>query len=40
MVGGRGQGNGVTQLSEPLGVIVDQSGTVYVSDVGNARIIR
>jgi sugar lactone lactonase YvrE len=40
VAGGRGQGNDVTQLSDPLGVIVDQSRTVYVSDAGNARIIR
>jgi DNA-binding beta-propeller fold protein YncE len=40
VAGGQGQGNDITQLSDPLGVIVDQSGTVYVSDAGNARIIR
>ena len=40
VAGGQGQGNGLTQLSYPLGVIVDQLGTVYVADCGNARIMR
>jgi sugar lactone lactonase YvrE len=40
VAGGRGQGNGRTHLSHPLGVVVDQLGTVYVSDGDNARIMR
>ncbi|CAF4519443.1 unnamed protein product, partial [Rotaria sp. Silwood2] len=34
------EGNGLTQLSCPYGVVVDQLGTVYVADGGNARIMR
>ncbi len=37
--GGQGQGNKLTQLSHPTGVIVDQMGNVYVADFGNYRII-
>ncbi|CAF5174847.1 unnamed protein product, partial [Rotaria sp. Silwood1] len=33
-----GQGNSLTQLSYPRGVIVNQSGIVYVADSGNNRI--
>ena len=40
VAGGQGQGNGLTQLSYPLGVVVDQLGTVYVADEGNDRIMR
>ena len=40
VAGGQGQGNGLTQLSYPEGVIVDQLGTVYVADRGNARTMR
>ncbi len=40
VAGGQGKGNGLTQLSNPLGVVVDQLGTVYVAEVGNARIMR
>ncbi|CAF1330179.1 unnamed protein product [Rotaria sp. Silwood1] len=32
--------NGLTQLSYPQGVVVDQLGTVYVADDGNNRIMR
>jgi sugar lactone lactonase YvrE len=38
--GGQGQGNGLTQLYYPNGVVVDQLGTVYVAEGGNARIMR
>jgi sugar lactone lactonase YvrE len=40
VAGGQGEGNGLTQLSYPWGVVVDQLGTVYVADYGNARIMR
>ncbi|CAF3854863.1 unnamed protein product [Rotaria sp. Silwood1] len=36
----QGKGNGLTQLSYPKGVVVDQLGTVYVADAGNNRIMR
>ncbi|CAF3662433.1 unnamed protein product [Rotaria sp. Silwood1] len=38
--GGQGEENGLTQLSYPQGVVVDQLGTVYVADGGNNRIMR
>ncbi|CAF5152336.1 unnamed protein product, partial [Rotaria sp. Silwood1] len=40
VAGGQGQGNSLTQLHEPEGVIVDQLGTVYVADSRNHRIMR
>ncbi|CAF1156799.1 unnamed protein product [Didymodactylos carnosus] len=41
VAGGKGrEGNGLTQLSYPAGVIVDQLGTVYVAEEGNDRIMR
>ncbi|CAF4657349.1 unnamed protein product, partial [Rotaria sp. Silwood2] len=40
VAGGQGKGNGLTQLSYPYGVVVDQLGTVYVADAENARIMR
>ncbi|CAF2712728.1 unnamed protein product, partial [Rotaria sp. Silwood2] len=40
VAGGQGQGNGLTQLSCPQGVVVDQLGTVYVADARNDRIMR
>ncbi|CAF1645431.1 unnamed protein product [Didymodactylos carnosus] len=40
VAGDQGQGNGLTQLSCPKGVVVDQLGTVYVADAGNDRIMR
>ncbi|CAF3381964.1 unnamed protein product, partial [Rotaria sp. Silwood2] len=40
VAGGQGQGNGLTQLYYPQGVVVDQLGTVYVADCGNDRIMR
>ncbi|CAF4989011.1 unnamed protein product [Rotaria sp. Silwood1] len=40
VAGGQGQGNDLTQLSSPRGVVVDQLGTVYVADAGNNRIMR
>jgi DNA-binding beta-propeller fold protein YncE len=40
VAGGEGRGNGLTQLSLPKGVVVDQLGTVYVAEGGNDRIMR
>ncbi|CAF4380503.1 unnamed protein product [Rotaria sp. Silwood2] len=40
VAGGQGEGNGLRQLYYPRGVVVDQLGTVYVADAGNARIMR
>jgi sugar lactone lactonase YvrE len=40
VAGGQGQGNGLTQLSYPHGVVVDQLDTVYVTDRENDRIMR
>ncbi|CAF4669071.1 unnamed protein product, partial [Rotaria sp. Silwood2] len=40
VAGGQGKGNGLTQLSYPYGVVVDQLGTVCVADAGNDRIMR
>ncbi|CAF4573317.1 unnamed protein product [Didymodactylos carnosus] len=40
VAGDQGEGNGLTQLSYPEGVVVDQLGTVYVADQGNHRIMR
>jgi sugar lactone lactonase YvrE len=40
VAGGHGQGNDVNQLSNPLGIIMDQSGGVYISDAENGRIMR
>ncbi|CAF1478371.1 unnamed protein product [Adineta steineri] len=37
---GKGQGNSLAQLSNPLGVIVDHLGNVYVADRDNHRIMR
>ncbi|CAF5033252.1 unnamed protein product, partial [Rotaria sp. Silwood1] len=40
VAGNQGQGNSLTQLSNPYGIIVDQLGTVYVADCWNHRIMR
>ncbi|CAF5041809.1 unnamed protein product, partial [Rotaria sp. Silwood1] len=40
VAGGQEQGNGLTQLLYPAGVVVDQLGTVYVADEWNNRIMR
>jgi sugar lactone lactonase YvrE len=40
VAGGQGQGNALTQLSYPRGVVVDQLGTIYVADHSNHRVMR
>ena len=40
VAGGQGNGNSLTQLYYPQGVIVDHLGNVYVADWGNDRIMR
>jgi DNA-binding beta-propeller fold protein YncE len=40
VAGGHGEGNDLTQLSHPYGVVVDQLGTVYVAEGVNDRIMR
>jgi DNA-binding beta-propeller fold protein YncE len=40
VAGGQGQGDGLTQLFYPRGVVADQLGTVYVADQMNHRIMR
>jgi sugar lactone lactonase YvrE len=40
VAGGNGEGNSLTQLSYPRGVIVDQMGNVYVADSKNNRVMR
>ncbi|CAF4430177.1 unnamed protein product, partial [Rotaria magnacalcarata] len=40
VAGGNGQGNGINQLSNPLGLYVDDDQTVYVADQYNHRIVE
>jgi sugar lactone lactonase YvrE len=40
VAGGQGRGNSLRHLSYPYGIVVDQLDTVYVADIGNARIMR
>jgi DNA-binding beta-propeller fold protein YncE len=40
VAGDQGQGNGLRQLSNPYGLVIDQLGTVYVVDQGNNRVMR
>jgi sugar lactone lactonase YvrE len=40
VAGGQDQGNGLRQLSDPRGIIVDQLGSVYVAEWGNNRVTR
>ena len=40
VAGGNGEGNSLTQLSYPAGVIVDQLGQIYVADQDNHRVMR
>jgi hypothetical protein len=39
VAGGNGQGDSLTQLSEPYGVIVDHFGHIYVVESGNNRVV-
>jgi DNA-binding beta-propeller fold protein YncE len=38
VAGGQGQGNSLTQLSNPWGIVVDKLGIVYVADYNNHRV--
>ena len=40
IAGGNGQGNGINQLSNPLGLYVDDDQNVYVADTSNHRIVK
>ncbi|CAF3639081.1 unnamed protein product [Rotaria sp. Silwood1] len=40
VAGGNRQGNGINQLSDPLGLYVDDDQTVYVADQSNHRIVE
>jgi sugar lactone lactonase YvrE len=40
VAGGNGKGNGINQLSHPLGLYVDDDQTVYVADQSNHRIVQ
>ncbi|CAF3705199.1 unnamed protein product [Rotaria socialis] len=40
VAGGNGQGNGINQLSNPLGLYIDDDQTVYVADANNHRIVE
>ncbi|CAF4047362.1 unnamed protein product, partial [Rotaria sp. Silwood1] len=40
VAGGNRQGNGINQLSDPLGLYVDDDQTIYVVDRANHRIVE
>ncbi|CAF0907891.1 unnamed protein product [Rotaria sordida] len=40
VAGGNREGNGINQLSEPLGLYVDDDQTIYVADTSNHRIVE
>ncbi|CAF4902833.1 unnamed protein product [Rotaria sp. Silwood1] len=40
VAGGNRQGNGINQLSDPLGLYVDDDQTIYVADTSNHRIVE
>ncbi|CAF1324795.1 unnamed protein product [Rotaria sp. Silwood1] len=40
VAGGNRQGNGINQLSDPLGLYVDDDQTIYVADQSNHRIME
>jgi sugar lactone lactonase YvrE len=40
VAGGEGEGDDLTRLSHPAGILVDQWGTIYVADRKNDRVMR
>jgi hypothetical protein len=40
LTGGQGGGNGLSQLSNPRGVLVDRLGTIYVAEQDNQRVMH
>ncbi|CAF1380650.1 unnamed protein product [Rotaria sp. Silwood1] len=40
VAGGKGQGNGINQLSDPSGLYVDDDQTIYVAEWSNHRIVE
>ncbi|CAF0889087.1 unnamed protein product [Adineta steineri] len=40
VAGGNGAGNGTNQLNNPRSIVVDSSGTLYISEAGNNRVTR
>ena len=40
VAGIRGEGSALTQLSYPRGLFLDTSGTIYVADANNDRVMR
>jgi hypothetical protein len=40
VAGGQGQGNDLSQLNNPRGLMIDSSITFYVADYGNNRVMR
>ena len=40
VAGNQAKGNGLTELSQPYGLTVDQVNTVYVADYNNHRVMR
>ncbi|CAF1359271.1 unnamed protein product, partial [Adineta steineri] len=40
VAGGNGVGSGANQLHSPRSIVVDSSGTLYITDAGNNRVTR
>jgi sugar lactone lactonase YvrE len=40
VAGGNGMGTEANQLNKPFGIAVDNSGTVYISELGNHRVTK
>ena len=38
VAGGNSAGNGMNQLNNPRSLLVDQHGTIYISDAGEKRL--